>query len=272
MRTPSAVERPIAGLALLAAAGVAFLVLPLAGLLSQVSWGDVGAALTSNDVLTSLRLSLECSLLAVAGSVMVGLPLGVALARWRFRGRSVVRALVLTPLVMPPVVGGIALQSALGRTTPVGGALHALFGVTLPFSTAGAVLAEAFVAMPFLVFAVEAGLRQRDSAYEEAAATLGATPWRRFRSVTLPLLAPSLAAGAALCWARALGEFGATITFAGSFPGITQTLPLGAYSAFEGSGATGRAITLSLLLLIVAAAVLAGLRGGRLWSRIDAAA
>jgi molybdate transport system permease protein len=134
--------------------------------------------------------------------------------------------------------------------------------VSLPFTTAGAVLAETFVAMPFLVIAVEAGLRQRDDALEQAAATLGAPPWRRFWRVTMPLLAPSLAAGAALCWARALGEFGATITFAGNFPGTTQTLPLAAYSAFASSGAVGRAATLSLLLLLVAVAILVALRGG----------
>jgi molybdate transport system permease protein len=163
-------------------------------------------------------------------------------------------------MVLPPVVGGIALQTAFGRSTPIGRVLHDGFGVTLPFSTAGAVLAEAFVAFPFLVITVEAGLRQAGSGYEEVASTLGARPWRRFWRVTIPLVAPSLAAGAALAWARALGEFGATITFAGSFPGTTQTLPLDAYAAFEGSGEVERAITLSLILLVISVAILVGLR------------
>jgi molybdate transport system permease protein len=259
MRT---VARPMRWLLVLALLGSLFIALPLVGLLTTVSWNDVGAALTSSDVLTSIRLSLECSLIALCIALLFGVPLGFVLARASFPGRGMLRALVLVPLVLPPVVGGIALQAAFGRATPIGHVLLAV-GVTLPFSTAGAAIAEAFVAMPFLVLAVEAGVRQLDDRFEEAAATLGASPWRRFRAVTIPLLAPALTAGAALCWARALGEFGATITFAGSFPGTTETLPLAAYSAFEGSGAVGRATTLSLLLLIIAAALALAFRGGR---------
>jgi molybdate transport system permease protein len=255
-----AAGRPLLGLYIPAAVAVLFILVPLVGLLAHASWADIGDALTSSAALTALRLSLECSLLAVIVSAIVGVPLAYVLARTAMRGRRLLRGLVLLPLVLPPVVGGIALQSAFGRSTPIGGVLHSLFGVTLPFSTAGAVMAEAFVGLPFLVITVEAGLRQRDAGFEEVAATLGARPWRRFWLITMPLLAPSLTAGAALCWARALGEFGATITFAGSFPGTTETLPLAAYSAFEGSGAVSRAITLSLILLVISVAVLVGLR------------
>jgi molybdate transport system permease protein len=251
--------RPLIGLAIPAGLALLFVVAPLAGLLANVAWGDLGSELISSDVLTAVRLSIECSAAALAISLVIGVPLAYVLARTSLPGRRLIRALVTIPLVLPPVVGGIALQSAFGRNTPVGGALHAI-GITLPFSTTGAALAEAFVAFPFLVITVEAGLRVRDERYEEAAATLGARPWRRFWLVTIPLAAPSIIAGGALCWARALGEFGATITFAGSFPGATQTLPLAAYSAFEGSGQVGRAITLSFILLAISVAVLFALR------------
>ena len=252
--------RPPAGLLVPAVLAVLFVAVPLAGLLSRVAWSALPAAATAPDVVTAVRLSLECSLLAVLIAVVLGVPLAYVLARVAFPGRRVIRALVMLPLVLPPVVGGIALQSAFGRHTVVGDVLQSALGITLPFTTLGAALAEAFVAFPFLVISVEAGLRQRDERYEEVAATLGARPWRRFWLVTMPLLAPSLAAGMALCWARALGEFGATITFAGSFPGSTQTLPLAAYSSFEGAGDPGRAITLSFLLLLISVAVLIGLR------------
>lgn len=248
-------------MAIPAAAGIAFLALPLAGLLSRVPWRSLVPDLLSEPVTTALRLSLLTSTLALAVSLVLGVPLAHALARRRFRWHRVIRSLVVLPLVLPPVVGGIALQTVWGRDTLIGRPLHDVLGVTLPFSTAGAVLAEAFVAFPFLVLTVEAGLHQAGTALEEAAATLGAGPWRRFLEVTLPALGPTLAAGSALCWARALGEFGATITFAGSFPGSTQTLPLAAYAAFEGAGGVERAITLSVLLLAIALAVLVGMRG-----------
>jgi len=210
------------------------------------------------DVGTALRLSLECSAAAVALSLVLGVPLAWMLARVPFPGRPLVRALVTLPMVLPPVVGGVALLLAFGRRGFVGEALERVTGVTLPFTTAGAVLAEAFVAMPFLVVAVEAGIRQVDRRYEDAAATLGAGPWTRFWRVTLPLVAPSLGAGAALCWARALGEFGATITFAGNFPGRTQTMPLAVYIALETN--PDGAVALSLILLVVSLVVLVGLR------------
>jgi molybdate transport system permease protein len=239
-------------------AAVALVLLPLIGLLQRTPWTQMGTLLLAPDVGTALRLSLECSVAALALSVVLGVPLAWMLARVRFPGRPLVRALVTLPMVLPPVVGGVALLLAFGRRGFAGEALERVTGVTLPFTTAGAVLAEAFVAMPFLVVAVEAGLRQVDQRYEEAAATLGAGPWTRFRRVTLPLVAPSLGAGAALCWARALGEFGATITFAGNFPGKTQTMPLAVYIALETN--PDGAVALSLILLVVSLVVLVGLR------------
>jgi molybdate transport system permease protein len=258
--TGGVTRRPLIGLVIPAAVAVLFIALPLIGLLAHVDWGTLPSQLVSTDVLTSLRLSIECSVIAVAISLVIGVPLAYLLARTSLPGRRVIRGLVTLPLVLPPVVGGIALQTAFGTTTPIGTVLHNVFGIVLPFSTAGAALAEAFVGFPFLVITVEAGLRSRDAHYEEVAATLGARPWRRFWRVTMPLAAPSIAAGAALCWARALGEFGATITFAGSYPGTTETLPIAAYSSFEGSGQIGEAITLSLLLLAISILVLVVLR------------
>jgi molybdate transport system permease protein len=237
---------------------VALVVLPLIGLLVHAPWTRMRAQLLSPDVGTALRLSVECSVGALLLSVVLGVPLAWMLARVPFPGRNLVRALVTLPMVLPPVVGGVALLLAFGRNGFAGSVLGRLTGVTLPFTTAGAVLAEAFVAMPFLVVAVEAGIRQLDPRYEDAAATLGAGPWTRFWRVTLPLVAPALGAGSALCWARALGEFGATITFAGNFPGTTQTMPLAVYIALETN--PDGAIALSLILLAVSIAVLVGLR------------
>jgi molybdate transport system permease protein len=186
-------------------------------------------------------------------------PLANVLARATFPGRSLVRALVVLPMVLPPVVGGVALLYAFSVNNGiVGGWLHDVFGVQLTFSTAGAVLAETFVAMPFLVITVEAGLRSMDRRYEDAAATLGANRWTVFRRITLPLIGPSLFAGAALAWARALGEFGATITFAGNIQGRTQTTPLAVYLLLETQPAV--AIALSLVLLAISVVVLVSLR------------
>ncbi len=241
-----------------AALAVGFLAIPLAGLLGRTPWGSVGAELASPRVAEALRLSLVCSLGAVAVSVLLGLPLAFLLARVEFPGRNLVRALTTLPMVLPPVVGGVALLLAFGRRGLAGQWLERLFGVSLPFTTAGAVLAEAFVAMPFLVITCEAGLRAMDRRYEDAAATLGAGRWLTFRRVTLPLLAPSLGAGVALCWARALGEFGATITFAGNLPGVTQTMPLAVYLALETD--LEAAVALSLVLLAISLAVLVALR------------
>ncbi|GAA0454023.1 hypothetical protein Ade02nite_02370 [Paractinoplanes deccanensis] len=196
--------------------------------------------------------------IATAVCLVLGVPLAWVLARADFPGRRLVRALVTVPLVLPPVVGGVALLLVFGRRGLLGGWLDATFGVSLPFTTAGVVLAEAFVAMPFLVISVEGALRGADARYEEAAATLGASKWTAFRRITLPLIAPGVLAGGVLCWARALGEFGATITFAGNFPGRTQTMPLAVYLALEQDA--DAAIVLSLILLVVSVTILAALR------------
>jgi molybdate transport system permease protein len=241
-----------------AALGLAFLVLPLAGLVIRAPWTTLPARLAQPGVLTALRLSVQTASMATVVCVLLGVPLAWLLARLDFPGRRIVRALVTVPLVLPPVVGGVALLLVFGRRGLIGGWLDATFGITLPFSTTGVVLAEAFVAMPFLVIAVEGALRGADYRYEEAAATLGASRWTVFRRVTLPLVAPGIAAGAVLCWARALGEFGATITFAGNFPGRTQTIPLAVYLALETD--LQAAIVLSLVLLAVSVAILVGLR------------
>ncbi len=268
--TPRKARRPRAPgrgvpLALLAPAliGLAFLLVPLVALVVRAPWRDLPEQLTSPAVWDALRLSLVCATTATALSLVVGVPLAWLLARTDFPGRSLVRALVTLPLVLPPVVGGVALLLALGRNGIVGRLLDEWFGVTLPFTTAGVVLAETFVALPFLVISVEGTLRAADPRFEEAAATLGASRFTAFRRVTLPLIAPGVAAGAVLAWARALGEFGATITFAGNFPGRTQTMPLAVYLALQNDPAA--AIALSLVLLAVSVAVLAGLRDR--WTR-----
>ncbi|MQA84302.1 MAG: molybdate ABC transporter permease subunit [Streptosporangiales bacterium] len=245
-------------LVLPALAGLAFLVLPLAGLVIRAPWATLLTRLGEPQVWDALRLSLITATAATAVCLLFGVPLAWLLARITFPGRRLVRALVTVPLVLPPVVGGVALLLVLGRRGLLGRWLDAAFGVSLPFTTAGVVVAQAFVAMPFLVISVEGALRAADLRYEEAAATLGASRWTTFRRVTLPLVAPGLAAGAILCWARALGEFGATITFAGNFPGRTQTMPLAVYLALETDPQA--AIVLSLVLLAVSVIVLASLR------------
>lgn len=245
-------------LAVPAVVAVAFLLLPLVGLLLRASWRDLPRLLLESEALGALRLSLVTATIATVISLILGVPLAWVLARARFRGRSLLRALVTLPLVLPPVVGGVALLFALGRRGFVGQYLDQWFGLTLPFTSAGVVLAETFVAMPFLVVTVEGAFRSADLGLEEAAATLGSRPFATFRRVTLPLIAPSLIAGSVLCWARALGEFGATITFAGNLPGVTQTMPLAVYQALERD--PDAAVALSLVLLVVSVAVLALLR------------
>lgn len=259
-------QAPAPGLVVvLAIVALAFLGLPLVGLLLAAPWGQMIELLTTPSALEALRLSLLTSVLAAGIAVLLGLPLAWLLARREFPGRNVVRGLVLIPLVLPPVVGGVTLLTAFGRRGLVGQYLFDWFGIQLPFSTAGVVLAEAFVAMPFLVITVEGALRTIDPRFEEAARTLGARPSRVLLRVTAPLIAPSLIAGALLAWARALGEFGATITFAGNFPGVTQTLPLAVYSALEVS--REEAIALSVVLLGVSFALLVSLRGRFLGGR-----
>jgi molybdate transport system permease protein len=236
-----------------------FFVLPLAGLLWRAPWGSVVSDLGAPDVRKALKLSLEASLAATLLCLLFGLPLAWVLARIEFPGRRMLRALTVLPMVLPPVVGGIALIYAFGRRGIIGQYLDRWFGIVFPFSTKGAILAEAFVAMPFLVITAEAAFRGLDRNFEDAARTLGASRWTVFRRVTLPLAGPALGAGAVLCWARALGEFGATITFAGNFPGTTQTMPLAVYLSLE-SSRPETAIVLSLVLLLVSLVVLVGLR------------
>jgi len=238
--------------------GLAFLLLPLAALLVRAPWSTLPAQLLSPEVGQALRLSLLCGTLATLICLLLGVPLAWLLARVEFPGRRLVRAVVTVPLVLPPVVGGVALLLLLGRRGLLGARLELWFGVSLPFTTAAVVIAEAFVALPFLVIAVEGALRGADRRYEDAAATLGASRWSIFRRVTLPLVAPGVVAGAVLCFARALGEFGATITFAGNFPGVTRTMPLSVYLALETNPEA--AVVLSLVLLAVSVLVLASLR------------
>jgi molybdate transport system permease protein len=237
---------------------LAFLVLPLAALVLRAPWSTLPTELTSPEVVDALRLSLVTAGSATVLCVVLGVPLAWLLARTEFPGRGLVRALVTVPLVLPPVVGGVALLMLLGRTGLLGARLDAWFGVSLPFTVAAVVVAQAFVALPFLVIAVEGSLRGADRRYEVAAATLGASRLTVFRRVTLPMVAPGVVAGGVLCFARALGEFGATITFAGSFPGVTTTMPVLVYLRLQTQPQT--AVVLSLLLLAVAVFVLTSLR------------
>jgi molybdate transport system permease protein len=245
-------------LAVPAFVGLVFLVVPLVGLLVRTPWSTFVDQLFSEAVRQALTLSLVCASLATVVCLVLGVPLAWLLARSDLPGRGVLRALVTVPLVLPPVVGGLALLLVLGRNGIIGQYLDAWFGISLPFTTAGVVVAEAFVAMPFLVIAVEGALRGADPRYEEAAATLGASRWLTFRRVTLPTIAPGVVAGTVLCWARALGEFGATITFAGNFPDETTTMPLAVYLAMESD--MGSAIVLSVVLLLLSVTVLVSLR------------
>ena len=245
-------------LVLPALVGLAFLILPFAGLLVRAPWSTMVQRVTEPEVLAALWLSLSTATVATIVSLVLGVPLAWLLARTEFPGRRFARALVTIPLVIPPVVGGVALLLVLGRNGLVGRYLDAWFGLTLPFTPAAVVIAQVFVAMPFLVISVEGALRGSDRRYEEAAATLGASRATVFTRVTLPMVLPGIGAGAILCWARALGEFGATITFAGNFPGTTQTMPLAVYMAMQRDPEA--AIVLSLVLLLVSLAVLATLR------------
>ncbi|WP_328761842.1 MULTISPECIES: ABC transporter permease [unclassified Streptomyces] len=251
--------RPPLALALPALLAVAFLLLPLIGILSRTQWSELGTHLTSPGVVEALRLSLVVSLWALGFSLLLGVPLAWLLARVPFKGKAFVRSLVLLPMVLPPTVGGVALLLGFGRRGLLGPWLEGTFGITLPFHTSGAVVAATFVAMPFLVISLEGALGGLKQSYEETAASLGAPPVRVFFTVTLPMVAPGLIAGAALTWARALGEFGATITFAGNLPGTTQTLPLQVYLLLQDSPEA--ATSVSLLLLAIAMVVLIALRG-----------
>ena len=251
-------SRPPALALVLAGLAVAFFALPFVGILWRMPWSRVGSVLSDRAVREALRVSLETSLLAAAVSLVLGVPLAWVLAQFDFPGRSIVRALSTLSMVLPPVVGGVALFFSFGRRGLFGQYLDRWFGIRLPFTTAGVVVAQVFVAMPFLVLTVEAALRQVDPRFGDAARTLGGSRWTVFRRVTLPAVRPALIAGLVLAWARALGEFGATITFAGNLPGRTQTMPLATYLALESDPES--ALVLSLALIAVSFAVLLGLR------------
>lgn len=243
--------------------GLALLVLPLVTLVARVDWSTLWADITSPEAVSALLLSLGTGLTTTLVCVGLGVPLALVIARSSARLAGVLRALITVPLVLPPMVGGIALLYLFGRTSWLGEVLGE-FGIRVPFSTGAVVLAQTFVALPFLVLAVEGSLRSTGVGYEETAAGLGASRWTILRRVTLPLAAPGLTAGVILCFARAIGEFGATALFAGNAPGVTQTMPLAIYTAFNGSGVSqGTAVALSLLLLVTAIAVLLLVRAWR---------
>lgn len=245
----------LGGLVVLA---VALLTVPTVALLLATPWERLGELATAPATGRALRLSLVTSLASLALSTVLGVPLAWVLARREFPGKRLLRAFAVLPMVLPPVVGGVGLLLAFGRRGLLGRPLAEIAGVTIPFTTVAVVLATTFVAMPFLVITVEAGFRAVDLRLEDAAETLGADRWTVLRRVTLPLLRPSLLAGMALAWARALGEFGATITFAGNLPGRTQTVPLAVYLELERD--RDAAVLLSLVLLVVSVAVLLLLR------------
>lgn len=241
-----------------AAVGVLFLLTPFLGLLVRTPWSTLGTRLLMPEIRDALTLSLVTATAATAISIVLGVPLAWLLARASFRGRRFVRALVTVPMVIPPVVGGVALLLAFGRRGVVGQYLYDWFGYSMPFTPAAVVAAQVFVAMPFLVISVEGALRSADTRFEDAAATLGATRATIFRKITLPMVMPGVGAGAVLCWARSLGEFGATITFAGNFPGRTQTMPIAVYMAMQSDPES--AVVLSLILLAVSLVILLSLR------------
>lgn len=261
-RSRGRVGRPPTLLVVLGVLGLAAFLAPFAGLLARTPWVQLPRLLASPLVTDALRLSLITSVGATVISAMIGVPLAWLLARVEFPGRPLVRGLVTLPLVLPPVVGGAALLFAFGRRGLIGEPLHQATGLLLPFSSWGVIAAATFVAMPFLVITVEGALKNLDPRYEGAAATLGASRWTVLRRVTLPMIGPSLAAGLLLSWARALGEFGATITFAGNLQGRTQTLPLAVFVAMESDRDT--AIAISLVMVAVSLVVLVALRD-RLW-------
>ncbi len=248
-------------LAVPAVLGLALLIVPLIALVARVEWSTLWSDITSVEAMAALRLSLQTAVAATACCVVLGIPLALVIARSGERVAGVLRAVVTVPLVLPPMVGGVALLYLFGRSGPVGALLG---GASLAFTTTAVVIAQTFVALPFLVLALEGALRTAGTRYETVASTLGAGRWRILWRVTLPLALPGIVAGVVLAFARALGEFGATALFAGTAPGITQTMPLAIYTAFNGSGVgQGTAVALSLLLLVTAVAVLLLVRGWR---------
>jgi molybdate transport system permease protein len=253
-----ALGRPPAVLLVPAGLAATFLVVPLVTLVLETPWAELVTLLGTEAVRDALAITAVTSLATVLACLLLGTPLAWLLARVEFRGRSLLRAAVTVPLVLPPVVAGVALVTALGRNGAVGGPVRDLTGYTVPYTTLAVVLAHTFVSMPFYVLAVEGALRASAQEYDVVAATLGADRWTTFRRVTLPLALPGVVAGAVLAWARSLGEFGATITFAGNYPGTTQTMPTLVYGALQSDPEIAR--TLSMILLVVSLAILAALR------------
>ncbi len=242
-----------------ASLGAGLLVLPIIGLVLRAPLSTFGSLLTAPATLSALWLSVWTSTASTAVCVLLGVPLSWVLARAQFRFKSLLRGILLTPLVVPPVVAGVALLSAFGRNGFLGAPLRDGFGLSIPYTSIAVVLAHSFVAMPFFILSTEEGFRALPPRLEDVASTLGADAWTRFRRVGLPLARPALIAGAVLAWARSLGEFGATITFAGNYPGTTRTLPLEVYTQLQAD--PDAAIVVSLLLLIICVGVLAALRG-----------
>ena len=247
---------------ILAAIGLFFLVAPILGILSRVQWLDLWSQLTDPAVRDALVLSAWTSAATTVIAVVVGVPLALMLARGHGRTAGLVRAFVVLPLVLPPVISGVALLALLGRNGLIGSGIDTWFGLTIPFTQVAVVVAQLFVALPFLVITVEGALRTRGRHLEQAARTMGASESRIMWSVTIPAVRTAIIAGAALCWARALGEFGATVTFAGSFPGVTQTLPIEVYYSLVTQ--PDRAIAISVLMIAICVVVLVSLR--RSWS------
>ena len=250
--------RPPAILLVPAALATALLVVPLVAMVAAVDWAGLGTELRSEPLREALRLSLVTSTAAMLICLVLGLPLAWVLARVDFSGRGLLRALITVPLVLPPVVAGIALRTAFGRTGAIGEPLLELTGFSFPYTTWGVVLAHTFVSMPFVVIAIEGALRSANKEYDAAAATLGASRWTSFRRVTVPLAMPGILAGMVLGWARSLGEFGATITFNGNYPGTTQTMPTLIYVTRQAD--QDAALALSLVMLMVSIGVLLLLR------------
>lgn len=242
----------------LATVALALFFVPLLSLVIRAPWSDLGRTLSSSVVRDALRLSLICSAIATSLCVVIGIPCAWVLAYSPLPGKSMFRALCTLSMVLPPVVSGVALIAALGRRGVIGQFLFSWWGIQIPFTVVAVVIAETFVALPFLILTVDAALRQLDPVFDESARVHGATSWYSFRRVILPSIRPAVISGVVLAWARALGEFGATITFAGNLQGSTQTVPSAVFLALERD--RGEAIMLSLILVGVSLGVLVSLR------------
>lgn len=250
------ISRPLVALAVL---GAVFVTLPVLGIIVRMPWSSSWDIVSSGPVRTAAWVSVQTSVISAFLATLVGVPLAWLLARSGGRATTLVRSVVITPMILPPVVAGIALLSVFGRRGIIGSSLNEWWGISIPFTRTAVVMAQVFVSLPFLVLAVESAFRQLDTGLEDAARTLGASPWRVFSTIALPGARGAIGAGVALAWARSLGEFGASITFAGSFPGRTQTLPMSVYELVNSD--YPQALALSFVMLAVAVVVIASLRG-----------